>query len=157
MSDYFDEQTAKTRKAIRSSQERAKTKEQDWSDKASKYLQAKARGEWSPWLGFQTWMGDQGLASEENRAYGGWSEARSGKTEARRQAYEEALKYAKDRAEKREQIQDALDAGTLQGKTLEQAQQVMAQQPGFAPAWVRMYPQYRQQIQAQQPGSMGLP
>lgn len=130
-------------KAKAADRAKAREWEKSWAEAATQRLKNSARGEWSPWQTMKMAATSIPLQMYESGAYGGWSEATSSPTQAREAAFEEAMKFANERANAREKVQAAIDSGNETPQAIERGKAYLAQDPALASAWLKMYPQYK--------------
>lgn len=113
--------------------------EKRWADAATQRLQNAAKGEWSPWQTMKMAAYSIPLRANESGGYGGFDGAVSNQTAEREAAFEEAMKFADERARARAQVEAAIASGKETPQAVAKGEKFLAQEPQLAPSWSKMY------------------
>jgi hypothetical protein len=110
-----------------------------WAEAANQRLKNASKGEWSPWQTIKMNYYDQfQLAPKEVEVYGGVDQSAEGRR--RNATFDQAMKYAEERANAREKVQNAIDSGAESPDSIAKGQKFLSQDPQLDPAWLKMYP-----------------
>lgn len=135
--------SSSTRKQQRQDSADAASWERGWAQIANERLKNSARGESSPWLAIKQAAYEIPLgANERGGLMGGWGQ--SDQTDARRAAFDEAMKAADQQAQARAAVQAAIDRGGESPEALSRGKAFLAAPPKLPSVWLNMYPQFQE-------------